>query len=47
MKREDNGYQGHCDFNTPRDPEYVEPVSDWAGCQGYCDFDFQTKFNTT
>ena len=47
MERESNGYQGHCDFDKPQDPEYVEPVNDWSGCQGYCDFDFETSFNTT
>ena len=42
---EDNTYQGHCDFNKPKDPEYIKPVSDWSGCQGTCDF--EESFNTT
>ena len=36
---EDNTYQGHCDFNKSKDREYIEPVSDWSGCQGTCDFE--------
>lgn len=33
------GVQGYCDFDKPKDPEYIEPINDWKGCQGTCDFD--------
>ena len=39
MEKENNGYQGHCDFNKPKDPEYIKPINDWSGCQGTCDFE--------
>ena len=42
---ENSTYQGHCDFNKLKDPEYIEPIDDWKGCQGTCDF--EESFNTT